>query len=390
MSRANDAHVSPDVLRWARLSARLDETAAAKKVAASVERLESWESGELCPTVRQARTLANAYRIPFAALFLPQPPHSPSRIPRDLRRHAGEISGGPSSEIQRDVREAWNRREIALELIESNGLRVTAFPFSASLSEDTEGCGLRLRRVLGVQIDEQRKWRDPRVGFNAWRQSVEAIGVLVLQTSDLPASEIRAYSLSANELPVVVVNRKDPYAARAFSLLHELVHLGLQSDGLCDLRTDDSRPPEEQRLEVFCNAVAASALIPRATLLELADHSDQLESEWNDLSLAAMAREFACSREALLRRLLTLGMTTEAFYQAKREQYRQEYAQKQSKGGVVPPAVDAVSLLGKPLVRLVLESLSNDRITSSDAAEYLGVRLKHLPAIAAAVRDVEP
>lgn len=389
MSRTQPALVNPSVLTWARDTARMLQQDAARKAAVSPERLSSWESGEALPTIRQARLLAHAYRIPFAALFLPQPPKGITRIPQDLRRHAGEVTDGVSSDIQLDVRDSWERREIALELLGDQGLAPASFTFTAALGEEPEDCGLRLRDTLGVQLAAQLRWRDPRVGFNQWRHFAEACGVLVLQTSNIPVSVLRAYSLFADPLPVIVVNRKDSYAARSFSLLHELTHLGLNSEGLCDLRTDGSRPPEEQRLEVFCNAVAAAALIPRASLISRQEVAARSGETWDDTTIQHLATAYSCSREALLRRLLTLGLTSRRFYELKRAQYQKEYEDLPRPKGFVTPPVNAVSILGRPLVRLILDGLSGDKITSSDAADYLGVRLKHLPAIAASVGESE-
>ena len=50
-------------------------------------------------------------------------------------------------------------------------------------------------------------------------------------------------------------------------LLHEFAHLMVRVSGVSDLETDAKRPPEDQRIEVFCNHVAAAALIPREALL---------------------------------------------------------------------------------------------------------------------------
>ena len=97
------------------------------------------------------------------------------------------------------------------------------------------------------------------------------------------------------------------------------------------------------------------------------------------------------SREVLLRRLLILGRTTPEFYERKRQQYRREYAafvaaqkakaQESGGGGFAPPATLAVSTAGNLFTRLVLEGYDREILTSSDVADYLDIRLKHLPKI---------
>ena len=75
---AEKAYITPNVLKWARESARMSEEVACAKVSVSSEKLKEWENGDSLPTIRQAQTLAKAYKRPFALLFLPE-------IPRDFQ-----------------------------------------------------------------------------------------------------------------------------------------------------------------------------------------------------------------------------------------------------------------------------------------------------------------
>lgn len=69
---ADKAYITPNVLRWARESARITEEIAASKVPVSVEKLKEWEEGTDQPTIHQAQILAKAYKRPFALFFLPE------------------------------------------------------------------------------------------------------------------------------------------------------------------------------------------------------------------------------------------------------------------------------------------------------------------------------
>jgi len=71
---SDKAYITPNVLQWARESARMTEVVAAAKVSVSVERLKEWENGLEQPTIHQAQTLAKAYKRPFALFFLPEIP----------------------------------------------------------------------------------------------------------------------------------------------------------------------------------------------------------------------------------------------------------------------------------------------------------------------------
>ena len=211
---------SPPLL--ARQRAGFDLDRAADRLGVATDRLKSWEDGSAHPTVRQAKDLTHKFGQPFAALYLPEPPDVSLHLPRDYRRHAGARLEDISPVICLDVERSWDRREIALELSASQNTPPRPFDLRISLTDDQDRAGAILREALKVAMAEQLRWRDPRVAFNSWREHVEDVGVLVLQTSTISADELRAYSLFGTPLPVIVLNRKDAYAARTLSLLHEL------------------------------------------------------------------------------------------------------------------------------------------------------------------------
>src|SRR5260370_7939774 len=82
-------------------------------------------------------------------------------------------------------------------------------------------------------------------------------------------------------------------------------------------------PPQDQQTEVFCNAVAAAALVPLDALL--ADHLVAPHSsprEWSNDELSTIARNFGVSQHVILRRLLTAGRTTQDFYASRQAIWR--------------------------------------------------------------------
>ena len=90
-------------------------------------------------------------------------------------------------------------------------------------------------------------------------------------------------------------------------------------------------------------------------------------------------------REVVLRRLLIFGRTTQDFYGRKRQEFLAQYKQAQPQA---EPAdfkrnlpQEAVSNYGQSFAKLVVGTYQQDRIALSDAAQYLGVRAKHLPTV---------
>ncbi|MCI0622029.1 MAG: ImmA/IrrE family metallo-endopeptidase, partial [Acidobacteria bacterium] len=203
---------------------------------------------------------------------------------------------------------------------------------------------------------------------------------------------MRGFSIAEETLPVIAVNVKDKPNGRTFSLLHEFAHLMLHESGLCDLDEEALRPAEEERVEVFCNHVAGAALVPRDLLLreQIVVRKGERRNEWSNDEIQILARQYGVSREVVLRRLLILRRTTAEFYGAKRLEYLAQYRRAEEEQ---EPADfkrnlprEAVSNYGRAFTQLVLTTYQQDRIALSDAAQYLGVRARQLPAVEEMVR----
>jgi Zn-dependent peptidase ImmA (M78 family)/transcriptional regulator with XRE-family HTH domain len=394
MAASVKALVKHELLVWARTSAHLSVEDAARKAQVKEEQLAAWERGAGLPSIPQLRKLGRAYKRPLAVFYLPEPPKTFDAL-RDFRRLPAEMAGKQSPELAFEVRRARARREIALDLYqELTGEEPKAFLSTASLTEEPEVVASRLRELLGVKRAEVASWRSVYDAFNRWRGSLEEAGVLVFQAEDVEVFEIRGFSLSERLFPVVVVNIKDAVVGRIFSMLHEATHVMLREGGLCDLLEEASRAQE--RIEAFCNHVAGATLMPRAWILEEDMVRRHKGTQWADEEIALLAQGYRVSREAIVRRLLVLGKTTEDFYRRKRKQLRAEFEAQQVEaqqrkalgleaGGFAPRDRMAVSTAGPFFVRLVLESYHHDKITPNDLSSFLEVRLKHVPKIEHAV-----
>jgi Zn-dependent peptidase ImmA (M78 family)/transcriptional regulator with XRE-family HTH domain len=388
------AIVKRDLLTWARKSARLSIGQAAQKAQVNLEQLESWENGDDQPTIAQLRKLGRVYKRPLAVFYLPKPPKTFQAL-HDFRRLPEEQLGRESPELAFEVRRARYRREIALDLYrELMGEEPKPFPGRARLDENTEAVATRLLEMLGIGRDEVASWKTGYDALNRWRGALEEVGVLVFQAKDVDVSEMRGFSISEPLFPVIVANIADALPARIFSMLHETAHLMLREAGLCDLREEAGSAP--QRVEVFCNRVAGAALLPKAWLLAEDVVRDNKGARWSDEALQLLAQRYRVSREAVVRRLLVLGRTTEDFYRKKRRELQAAFEAQQEeeerrkalgleRAGFAPPDRMVVSTAGAFFVRLVLNSYHQEKITSNDLASFLEVRLKHVPKIEQAV-----
>ena len=81
-----------------------------QKYLVPIEKLKEWEDGTNQPTIRQAETLAKAYRRPFALFFLPEIPRDFQPL-QDYRRKSAKTLGTASIFIIREIqqKQAWIR-----------------------------------------------------------------------------------------------------------------------------------------------------------------------------------------------------------------------------------------------------------------------------------------
>ncbi len=392
MAKRIKATINPAVLTWAREAAGYDLETIAGKLDIDMEEIAAWEqAGGSQPSIPQLRKLAEAYKRPLALFYLAAPPtafqpmHDFRRLPElGLRRY--------SPDLTYEIRLAQQRRTLAIELYEASDDQPVPFTLSTTLDADPEDVGAAIRRVLGITYELQAKWRgDVRAAFIAWRSRIENAGVLVFQASRIESEEASGFAFWADMLPFMVVNRKDVHARRTFSLLHELTHLMLRQSGVSDLDPEGVRETGDERVEAFCNRVAAATLMPGGLFLgeTLVQQHDGGQENWSDIDIAALASVYSVSREAVVRRLLTMGLATAAFYTRKRVQYavefqRQKQEEKERNANKVIPRNmprETIADFGRPLVRRVLEQYHQDRITLSEVSGYLNVKTRHVPGI---------
>ena len=375
-SKRVEALVTPELLVWARTTAGLSVGAMAEKLRTTTERVMDWEAGRRRPSVAQARKWASATKRPLVVLYLDEVPKDFTPL-RDFRRFTVAADAEVSPALLLQIRAAHERREAFAALLDEAEEEVTPFALTASTDEDPEVVGGRMREFLGVVLDQQRKWRKTYASLVGWRRAIEDRGVLVFQSAHVELDEMRGFSVADPTLPVIVINPGDSARARTFTLLHEFAHLAIRQAGICDLEGD-------QAVEVFCNAVAAAALVPKQAFLDQTIGMNR-DEHWTDDHIKWLSDFFAVSNTVVLRRLLTVGKVSRAFYQRKAAAYAKaarEAAARRGKTQVpILPDRRAISQLGQPFLSLAVRSYWENRITLSDLASLAGVGVQYLPSI---------
>ncbi len=381
MSKQIKAKITPQVLIWARNLCNLSLEDAANRAKISDTKLQAWEEGNDLPSVPQARNLAALYRVPLISLWLNTPP-TDIKIPkiRDFRRLPGTASKGLSYNLTIAIREAISRRELAFELAENVKKTIQSFSLHYPTSVSVDSISPEVRRILAIDWDEQRKWKDSRIAFNALKEKIENVGVLVFQYPRISVTEFRGFSIYHKRFPIIGINRKDSPAARSFTLIHEFIHLLLGESSVSNISEIETGYGPDEKIERLCNEAAGAVLVPAVELqTELGSSRDFSLSRLNALSTV-----FGVSRESISVRLYQLGIIDQRQLNVLLDIIKKSY-KKTGKKGFVQPHQDFVSKTGKPITRLLLDNLSRGHITENDFSDYSGLKLKQIPKVGQAV-----
>jgi Zn-dependent peptidase ImmA (M78 family) len=385
-----EVDINPNILIWARETIGRSTEEVANRLGVGEHIVIKWESGDKKPTLKQLKILSTYYKRSLAVFYLPKPPEE-TPLPKDFRTLPGEEKISLSPKTRLAIRRARRIQSLTKELegyFQTDFYKVMG---KVRLSDDPENVAKKIRKIVNVSLEEQYRWKKDTEALKYWIKSIESLGVLVIQLP-MRLEEARAFSMVGGKTPMIVLNTKDQTRARIFSLFHELCHLTLNKEGICDpVRggtwefRDTKRPSGEIiNTEIFCNYFAGAFLVPKESLIEHGLVIDVYKpKKWDKRELARIANTYWVSKEVVLRRLLIIGKTTKNYYQMKREEWESLDSQKADGGGGRgrDRPGECIKQNGAPFVSLVLNSYKEDRITSSDVADYLEIRLKYLPKV---------
>lgn len=359
--------VKPEMLRWARERARLDEAV----LAARFPKLGEWEREEVHPTLKQLESYAHATMTPVGFLFLPQPPEESLPIP-DFRTLADQALGRPSPNLLDTIylcqqRQSWYR-DHAL----THGLPAAEFVGSAILQSPLDEVAAAVRRRLGFDLDARRDCATWEEALRQFISQADAAGVMVMCSGivlnnthrKLDPEEFRGFAMADPLAPLVFINGADSKSAQMFTLAHELAHLWL---GQTALSNADAAAESGEAVERWCNRVAAELLVPAEVMRAEIRPGEPIEE-----AKRRLARRFKVSTLVVLRRMADVGaLNRQEFLEAYRaEVARLEAIQRGSGGNFYLSQAARVS---KRFARALFESTLEGRTLYRDAMKMLGV-----------------
>jgi Zn-dependent peptidase ImmA (M78 family) len=229
----------------------------------------------------------------------------------------------------------------------------------------------------GVQL----KWRDEREAFRAWRAAVERRNVLVFQLH-MPIEDARGFSLSDGGPFAIAVSSSDVVHARIFTLFHEYAHLLLRSPGVCNPKTQIGTSSSKIPVERWCNQFAAALLVPEETLRDLLQRKfadDFQRNLWEAIRVSS--RAFRVSEQVALWRFFDLALITKTEFREMKGRLQRVRRTKKKGFAQFSASAKCFSENGRYFTSLVLEARGRNAISYADVADYLSLKLKHLPEV---------
>lgn len=383
MAERPKIEIEPTVLRYARFCSGYNLDEASKKIGIKKEELYNAETEKAEMLFGTVKKISKAYKLPTVFFMLDNAPDD-RLIPDDFRivYESEEESFSPT--VMLAIRRARYIQTVISDIADSD----FKYEFTAAtLKTDTQTLANKFRKIIGVDLDEQKKWSGHQKILKNWKEKVENIGIFILQHS-IPEDSVSAFSVVDKKPYVIMLNSFEHENRRIFSLFHEIGHLFLQQSGICTPDNFSRNTHRYVQIEKFCNEFASNTLVPtfdfkdNPKVLELKDKKFE---EWTYDKVRAIANQYGVSQEVIYRKFVSVGFLNNKTYEQKRGELMKgfvEYQKRKKAGGPVPQHWQILGKNGKAYSSLVLDSYKSNKITMADAADFLGTNTQHLKAVA--------
>jgi Zn-dependent peptidase ImmA (M78 family) len=377
MGSATYIRITPEVLSWAIRESGYGTREIADHLKVPPRILTAWMTGGEQPKLTDLRRLSAFLKRPEATFFLPSPP--PSSLPRvEFRHPLNSARRTLNPEELRWLRETRRLQKaaawIAQELEEvSPSLKPWAF------QADPEEAGAASRQQLGVSVEDQLGWASSSQAQKAWREAIEAQGVLVFFLS-LGKEACRGFSLWDDRCPAIAVNTAWNHEARIFTLLHEYGHLVTRTSSACVDSWQQELPRQGDIAERWCERFAASVLMPWAEVERvLRAELGWCPGETVDTldAVRRVARKFKTSLRATALRLITHDVATWDLYRQIPD--TTDHKTRGGGGGGRERNEIREDQYGRRTTGLFMEALHRDVLTRDDVLSYLDIPDVDLP-----------
>ena len=372
---------NPEVFRWARESAGLEQGDAARAIGIVPTSLIAIEQGGKEPSRTTLSSMARVYRRSLLTFYLPAPPRKGDRG-EDFRTVAADRTVEAETDVDVLVRDLRARQSLVRAVLEDDeSVQPLAFVGSASTSAGVTAVAKSIEQMLGVTRAQYRAQKDVESAFALLRERAEHAGVFVLLIGNLgshhsaiPVEAFRGFAIADPIAPFVVINDSDARAAWSFTLLHELAHLWLGATGV----SGGGAPA--MKIERFCNDVAGEFLLARADIQAI--NVAGLELDEQIAVISDHANRWRVSRQMIAYGLFKAGRISLESWRALESGIRERWMAErrrekdQFKGSTSGPSYYVVRRhrLGHAMLDFARRYTDAGALSPSKAAKVLGVK----------------
>jgi Zn-dependent peptidase ImmA (M78 family) len=375
--------IQPEILTWARETARLSLDDAARAVGlkaaygvSGAERLAKLEDGKVEPPRPLLEKMAKAYRRPLLVFYLSAPPKKGHRG-QDFRTLPGRDLDNP--ELDALIRDIKGRQGLVRSILEDEEEESVDFVGTATMDVPAKALAVRVAQRFDIDLRRYRAEKTVEAAFSYLRAKIEDGGVFVLLLGNLgshhtniPVEIFRGFAIADKLAPMIVINDQDTKSAWSFTAMHELVHLWLGSTGISGTDTTD-------KIEQYCNDVAGEILLPAEELKVFSDVSS-FDTAVKDIT--AFAARWRVSRSMVAFKLYRTGKISHAAWSRLNAEFHDDFLAFKQKESEQKKASDngpdyyvvRRHRIGTALLGLVRRALDDGNLTYTKAGRVLGVK----------------
>ena len=260
---------SPKALSHYRKQMSLSVDLLAKKSGTNSKKVSKGELESEVFTVKQLERIAKTLILPTYYLTLDT--IYDKNIPKyvDHRNYSDKNADDEDTyELNKLISEVYKDRENLLYVYDAIDESIENFQLKL-LGNDAQEDAQRIRDFL--DIENARLTVEGSDYYKAWRLLLEKKDVLVLEKSRISIGS-EGLSLFYDILPIIVIITSGQTPSRKlFTLIHELVHLGLRQSALDGYILDSN-----DQTERYCNEVAGHVLVPISVIDKIYDNKNYL------------------------------------------------------------------------------------------------------------------
>jgi Zn-dependent peptidase ImmA (M78 family) len=354
-------NVNPNILVWARKERGFEYDDIANKLGKDVSIIKEWENTGENLTFSELKKIAKTYKRQVSVFFLKEVPQA-TKIPKD-RRNLRVDERGLDPETLLAVRRTNRYLRIARDLSDDDDIK-SQYKWLAELIKhgSLTDAADKLRDLLQVSVDDQKKCSGSESALRMWRQRIETkLGIYTFQFL-MPENEIDGFSYVEEGAPyAVTLNSRNAKNRQIFTLFHEIGHILEGSSGICLTTSSVNANNAERR----CDAFSADFLLPASTV--------KVPSNYEELK--ALALEMCVSAEAYARRAYGLKMISKPALYIFLEQIASAPKNKKSNDEMrISPLVLSKSRRGEKFFNLILDAYDSGRVSGSVVADILKIR----------------